>query len=464
MKETLEKVDGLLANSVPFTPTWTAYNDAGNELVDLVLSTLDGIPSGTVTRQKYRIVIASFLTLSREVMWKDDGVLAIPKRRAYWGHYDVGADTILNATKQLEAVGFLTFVPESGKRHFFDDEEGNIQWKGVLSQYSIDESLMHLEGYDDAAWIETERPRVTVGKYETYAKRKSREAQQIKKPKMPVTAMREQFGRTYGKARVGVREMNSYWKEHPLALPPKGNGFIPLVACATRVYHNGRMDAGGRYYGAWTSMDKSQRLKATIDGENLVEIDLNASQPTLFSSLMGFKMEVGDSWSDLYSVIVDGLDGDDVDLKRRKIKQVTVEVIGSGQVGKQHPSPDSKYTFDGDEYDAYRNALVSTVPALKLLQSVYDDGYYNGAGYISYHEAEIMTEALVRLMKEDVPSYPIHDCLLVKQSDQEVALETYRSVVRDYILKQSKNKVNLCIPVSIEIDGKEKTRLEGYYY
>ena len=75
-----------------------------------------------------------------------------------------------------------------------------------------------------------------------------------------------------------------------------------------------------------------------------------------------------------------------------------------------------------------------------------------------------MTEALVRLMKEDVPSYPIHDCLLVKQSDQEIALETYRSVVRDYILKQSKNKVNLCIPVSIEIDGKEKTRLEGYYY
>ena len=49
-------------------------------------------------------------------------------------------------------------------------------------------------------------------------------------------------------------------------------------------------DSGGRYYGAWTNLESWERLQSTIDGEPIVSIDLNASQPTLFSSLMGMKM------------------------------------------------------------------------------------------------------------------------------------------------------------------------------
>jgi hypothetical protein len=60
------------------------------------------------------------------------------------------------------------------------------------------------------------------------------------------------------------------------------------AACATRVYHDGRFDAGGRLYGAWTGLDKdTQRLHCTIDGEPICEIDIRGSQPTLLSCLLG---------------------------------------------------------------------------------------------------------------------------------------------------------------------------------
>lgn len=40
----------------------------------------------------------------------------------------------------------------------------------------------------------------------------------------------------------------------------------------TRVFHDGRLDSGGRLYGPWTGMDqKSHRLYCTIDDAPVVE-------------------------------------------------------------------------------------------------------------------------------------------------------------------------------------------------
>ena len=47
-----------------------------------------------------------------------------------------------------------------------------------------------------------------------------------------------------------------------------------------------------------------------IDDEPICEIDLNGSQPTLFSALLGIRMNVGDTWTDVYSAVVERLDGE----------------------------------------------------------------------------------------------------------------------------------------------------------
>lgn len=178
------------------------------------------------------------------------------------------------------------------------------------------------------------------------------------------------------------------------------------------------MDSGGRYYSSYTNLSTQYRLQSKIDGEEIVEIDINASQPTLFSSLMGMKMEVGKTWNDLYTDIIasnenlKGVEEPD-DLKRKKLKQVTVEIIGSGNPSKIAPAAtgDLNFSKEFDEYDWYRNQLLRSVPALNLLNS----NYLNGSGFVSYHEAEIMAATLKALMDLDVVAYPMHDCLIVKR-------------------------------------------------
>lgn len=452
--------------SVAFAPTWSAHNAVAKRLVDDLLNKIEYVPSGVKTDAKYQLTIASILALSTAVLSKPDGVLALSKDRQNWGAYDVGADTIFEVFRLLELHGFISFVPNSGQRHFYYDDNGKQKWLGILSQYDIADTLYALEDYDEARWVETGRPAIMIGKPETRGAGINRKKMGIKKPKLAITTVKDTYGRRYSKASTGVKLLGRYWQKHPLELPPSSKNFItPFGASATRIYHNGRMDSGGRYYGAWTNISSNHRLAGSIDDEPLVEIDLNAAQPTLFSSMLGYTMEVPDTWSDLYAEMIRNLGDIDTDIaKRKKMKQCVVEVIGTGNIAKQHPALDTGVKWkDVAEWEFYRLTLAIHVPALSQL----DRKYYNGAGFISYHESEIMTEVLHDLMIKNVVAYPVHDCLLVKKIDQEIAIDTYRTIMRNYILRFNRSnetsKVDITTPVSVEELGKAKRRLAGHY-
>lgn len=462
-------IEGLGINregSVAFAPTWSAHNAVAKRLVDDLLNKIEYVPSGVKTDAKYQLTIASILALSTAVLSKPDGVLALSKDRQNWGAYDVGADTIFEVFRLLELHGFISFVPNSGQRHFYYDDNGKQKWLGILSQYDIADTLYALEDYDEARWVETGRPAIMIGKPETRGAGINRKKMGIKKPKLAITTVKDTYGRRYSKASTGVKLLGRYWQKHPLELPPSSKNFItPFGASATRIYHNGRMDSGGRYYGAWTNISSNHRLAGSIDDEPLVEIDLNAAQPTLFSSMLGYTMEVPDTWSDLYAEMIRNLGDIDTDIaKRKKMKQCVVEVIGTGNIAKQHPALDTGVKWkDVAEWEFYRLTLAIHVPALSQL----DRKYYNGAGFISYHESEIMTEVLHDLMIKNVVAYPVHDCLLVKKIDQEIAIDTYRTIMRNYILRFNRSnetsKVDITTPVSVEELGKAKRRLAGHY-
>ena len=63
---------------------------------------------------------------------------------------------------------------------------------------------------------------------------------------------------------------------------------------------------GGTVAGLTSSLTK--RLHMRIDDEPICEIDLNGSQPTLFSALLGIRMNVGETWTDVYASVVERLD------------------------------------------------------------------------------------------------------------------------------------------------------------
>ena len=94
---------------------------------------------------------------------------------------------------------------------------------------------------------------------------------------------------------------------------------------------------GGTVAGLTSSLTK--RLHMRIDDEPICEIDLNGSQPTLFSALLGIRMNVGDTWTDVYAAVVDRLDaGEERTLLRKMVKQVIVEMLGSGNCNRTGPA------------------------------------------------------------------------------------------------------------------------------
>jgi hypothetical protein len=187
-------------------------------------------------------------------------------------------------------------------------------------------------------------------------------------------------------------------------------------------------------------------------------------------------MNVGDSWTDVYSAVVDRLDaGEEQTLLRKMVKQVIVEMLGSGNGNRTGPAsteppknPDEPQLFFDTDHSKRMDLQIKRescegFPALKHL----DTQYNNATGFLSYHESEILTLTLLRLKELGVPAYGVHDCVVVKQSDKHTAMETYRSVIRDYVIKHQKanNHPNLSIEVSLTIEelNKDKVKLAGCY-
>ena len=103
-------------------------------------------------------------------------------------------------------------------------------------------------------------------------------------------------------------------------------------------------------------------------------------------------------------------------LLRKMVKQVIVEMLGSGNCNRTGPAstkpPNNPLKFD----DAYNSSLtgdyskrmylqiqreaLEVFPALKHL----DNKYNNATGFLSYHEAEILTLTLLRLKALGSPS------------------------------------------------------------
>ena len=462
--------------AIPLEPTWAAHNNKASALVDYILSQIEGLVDKPSSQAKYRTVVSSILATSVSVLDKPDGLLATSKSSKFYTGYEVSLKPIQLILQGMEANGWLTFLEGSGKFYLFKDNDNKTKRYGLLSLYDVNENLLQLAGYFEAAWVEVGKPPVLVSVKEAEGTRIMRKREGRAKPKLTITETKKKFRQQYSKSVNGVKFLGTQWQKHPLALPPKDNQVPRFAASATRVYHDGRLDSGGRYYSSWTGMKGNQRLLCRIDDEPVVQIDLNASQPTLFSSLMGEHMEVGSTWTDLYQEIITSVadfgSKDDFATKRRKIKQAAVEVIGTGNPNKTHPSPDTKIKWQDDvsngmlisEWSLYVSALLHHVPALRFLKS----DYMKGSGFISFSEAEIMQLTLTTLAEEGVTAYPVHDCLLVKKSDQDVAVQTYRETVRGFIISYNKSRqtklVDITVPVSIEEAGKNKLKLEGCYH
>lgn len=451
-------------------PVWLPYNDIGHELTSSLLSQL-GYPTTGPKAQKYAVVLASLLRAAQPLLSSSTArrshYMGIQHRASAWSRYPlVGREIASKVRCDFLARFGGQKIEGSGTRGWFENEKGKWEQDPRMTMYSFD-----LEKFPkqlaDARFIEVGRPWLKVNEGETRQQKKRREKLKLSKPYLNNKAAKSLDQNAYKASESRIQRLNEFYRKHPLELP---NGHA--AASVTRVFHDGRFDAGGRLYGSWTGLDqKDQRINCTIDGEDVVEIDIKASQPTLLSCLLGHRLgrlHKGDTWFDVYgelsnlinvhhdwTIIDNKIDKIELIKRNRNVaKSVVMEVIGSGLALKSKATDELVETFGLTKagWFQFRDKLLETVPAFNELEPRYDNGgqlsgYINGAGFLSYHESEMTLLTVERLTEEGIPAYSVHDCIIAKVSDAIRATEVFRKTINEYCKELS--GLDVMIPLSV---------------
>ena len=414
-----------------FYPHYLPHNAVAERLTQQTADAL-GLSLLGKSGHKHEIIIASFLCAVKHrnantIVWRTGK----DNQNSYdWAfNPKVGQSASLKICKALEEAGFISRITDEGRiRAIFPVELDQRIMDELLSQigkgtrtpaalFEVNTNLLDIEALAAASFLEANRPHVNLNKAEQPKERIDRKKRRDSAPKHSLTTIKETYGPAYSRAVRSVKQMNAMWLQHPLHLPTTHSSTEMYFASATRIFHNGNFDSGGRWYSGWTSLTRETRKRLTIDGEPVVEVDLNASLLTLLSCVVSQPMQCGDTWDDAYAVVAERLEFDEpYEVSRAKVKQVIIELIGAGNPHKAEPSAkDEDSPFDDSEtskeqFNHIRDLCHQAYPALLQLNN--KDMSFVAA--LSCHAATIITETMLRLKDMGVAAYSMHDGLIIK--------------------------------------------------
>ena len=428
-----------------FKPSYLPSNGAANILVRSLAEEL-----GLSLNKKYEIILASFLAVAKKVNGQafDWAINNDNKNLKFWSLFpNVSSKSVSEVYRLLRKYGYIGAIADNKVSviNSADFEKSNWIKAQRLPKYFMEE----------AAFIESNLPFVLVNQPERYEDRIETENQHFFAPKLSVKELEQEFGEDYKLAYRSVKEMNSFWSQHPL-YNPIANEFY---ASARRIFYNDSLKSGGYWYGGWTYFNSNQRCSFTIDSQPVVQIDANAMIICLLSSLTGKPMNMIGSFKDVYQAVFSQIPN--IANSRDKVKQVIMELVGSGDPNKEKPSSDSEILDNVGEYIYIRDLCLQAYPALKCLNTE----HFNFINDLSYYEADILTLTLLNLKQIGVVAYPERGGLIVRLGDEFNAVETLKKAYRDYVYSfQKLNKLpelDLDIALTVKFDPVNKVVVEG---
>ena len=428
-----------------FKPSYLPSNGAANILVRSLAEEL-----GLLLNKKYEIILASFLAVAKKVDGQafDWWTGTDNKNLKFWSLFpNVSSKSVSEVYKLLKDYGYIGATVDV-KASVFDSygfDKSNWIKAQRLPKYFMEE----------AAFIESNLPLVLVSQTETYENRIVMGKQYFSAPKLGIKQLEQEFGEDYTQAYRSVQEMNAFWSQYPLYNPIADE----FYASARRIFHNKSIKSGGHWYGGWTAFNPNQLCSFSIDSHPVVQINTNAMILCLLSSLTGKPMNMIGSFKDVYQAVFSQIPN--IANSRDKVKQVIMELVGSGDPNKEKPSSDSEILDNVGEYIDIRDRCLQAYPALKCLNTE----YFNFINDLSYHEADILTLTLLNLKQIGVVAYPERGGLIVRLGDEFNAVETLKKAYKDYVYSfQKLNKLpelDLDIALTVKFDPTNKVVVEG---
>ncbi|MCK1712022.1 MULTISPECIES: hypothetical protein [unclassified Bradyrhizobium] len=244
--------------------------------------------------------------------------------------------------------------------------------------------------------------------------------------------------------RAQVAAVNSFAAQHTLAHPNREIRHLGWVRLFHRADHPGfRWDKGGRLFShpqdatCYQRMRSKERRALIINEEAVVEIDISSAYLTIFYSWCGQQL---DTDTDAYGGILG-----DTDMDREVAKCWINMSFGGGQLrtrwtteikenlldrlARKDISPE---VFDPKAYPMkrIREHVLQRHPILERWGGAID-GRVRDWSDLMFIESEVIIGTMQALMVSGIPSYPIHDSIIVPRSKEAVAVgiltEKFRS-------------------------------------
>jgi hypothetical protein len=193
---------------------------------------------------------------------------------------------------------------------------------------------------------------------------------------------------------------------------------------------------GGRLYAVGANniqnMNESERRAITIDGEPVVELDVHASQLTVFLALTGTR-ELPEG--DLYAV---------GGLRRDVVKAWVVQTFATGSPVVRWSDRTAGATRAvkanvvrkavESAYPAFRQPLRSIVPAELLDRLPEEDRDWAVGQHLTFRESEAVFGAIGYVLGRcRVPALPIHDAIIVPRSAEAFAREGLTRAFSEFV-------------------------------
>lgn len=182
-----------------------------------------------------------------------------------------------------------------------------------------------------------------------------------------------------------------------------------------RHFNNGRMDHGGRFFGAfWLRMKAKHRLEClTINGERVVSLDFGQCAIRIAYGQANVPVPKGD----LYEVS---------GLNRDGVKKVMNALLHSSKALSRFPRETRPYFGDGYEF---REVLRGIAARHAPIEHLFGEGFGMAGFFI---ESQVIVKSLLDLMDMGITALPVHDCVLVPRSAaltaKKILLSNFRAI------------------------------------
>jgi hypothetical protein len=206
-----------------------------------------------------------------------------------------------------------------------------------------------------------------------------------------------------------------------LGCAPKDGAFVDVRARRLRrIFNNGSFREGGRLFGGfWQPMPKAERFaRLTIAGEPVVELDFSSMFLRLAYAENGSPVD----WQDGYAL--HGFTPEDNRRYRDAFKIMTGALFFARRKLTAYPD-EAREALAGVSLERVRTAIRATHRPIA-------DLFERGIGWrLLRRESDVLVRALLDLIERGVIGLPLHDAIIVAQSQEAVAVEAMRSAFVD---------------------------------